>query len=143
MAVEVQTLAGAAQFTGLPGAGLFDFSRYDNIPRTTRVVLTTLGYSELFVAAPLTTTLEFRAVRPGGTPTEFIILAIATPATMVTVDGNLLMRGCGIVVPREAGNGGAHWQVTIATTLKLETASATVDHVLCPYTDTDVRDSQQ
>lgn len=141
--VECQTLADATQFDGLTvTTGLFRFTRWQEIPRTTRVVLTALSYVELDDGVPLTTNVQFWAVKPGGLATEKMPLGDGTAAGgLLDINGDARLRLCGIVLPREPGDGGIIWDVQVLTQNKTETATACLDFVLCPYPDTNERDS--
>jgi hypothetical protein len=144
MAVEVLTIAGAGQFTGLAGAGLFTFTRYNKIPRTTRVGPITLGYTEI-VDDPITTNIRVFAVRPGGVPTAKVLLGSGLFANglLDLVDGNAYLKLCGLILPREPGNNGQHWSIQVVSDGKANTGSFTLDHVMCPGPDTDPSDSAQ
>lgn len=138
MPVECETITGSDQFTGVAGAGLFDFDQYTRIPRTTRVVLTSIAYTELRQGDDLTTNVTVHAVRPGGLPTERMILGrgLASETLLDPITGNAELRLCGIVLPREPGDNGQFWQIEVVTVDKTETGSACVDHILSPYPDT-------
>lgn len=139
-----QTLAGVAQFTGLAAAGLFTFSEYNRIPRTSRVVLTILSYTEIPAGPALTTNVQFWAFRPGGTPTEKVALGDATAAgDLLDANGEARLRLCGIPLPREPGDAGAFWEVRAFTQNKSDDATVCVDFVLSPFPDTSERDSNE
>ena len=142
--VSCQTRADADQFDGLtPTTGFFSFANLQGLPRTTRAVLTSLSYVEDTAGPALTTTVQFWAVRPGGTPTERIPLGDGDAATgLLNANGNARLKLCGIVLPREPGEDGEHWNVMAITQNKTQTGTVCVDFVLCPYPDTGDHDSR-
>lgn len=144
MSVEVLTLAGATQFTGAAGSGLFTFTRFNNIARTTRVSIIALGYTEL-VDEAITTNLRVFMRRPGGVPTAKVLLGqgLFEFGLLDPVDGNAYAKFCGVMLPREPGNGGAHWEIAVVSDGKVNTGSFIIDFVLCPAPDTDPSDSSQ
>jgi hypothetical protein len=133
---------GADQFNGTAAAGLFLFSSFDVIPRTTRVVLTALSYhTGSNGGAP--GDITFFAVRPAVT-FQRILLGRALSAEIIgpSTEGNVTF--CGKVLPRDppgGGSNGAHWEVQAFTQGKNVTAVVCVDFVLEPFPDTDERDS--
>lgn len=144
MAVEVLTLAGATEFNGTAGQGLFTFTRYNRIARTTRVSILTIAYTEI-VDAPITTNIRVFASRPGGAPTERILLGagLYEHGLLDPVNGNAYLKLCGIILPREPKNFGEHWQIEVLSDGKQNDGSLTIDHVMCPAPDTDPEDSAQ
>lgn len=137
MPVDCQTRAGAAQFTGAAGAGQWTFTSYDALPRTTRVVLSVLGYHA--AAGGSVGDIAFYAVRPGGAATERVLLGRATAAQMTGpgTEGNATF--CGKILPREPG-GGVFWQVIAVGSGKDVDASACLDFLVQPYPDTSPED---
>lgn len=142
--VSRQTLAAAVQFDGVGvGTGLFTFANLGLIARTTRVVLTSLSYVEIEGPPfPVATNVQFWAVRPGGIPTERMPLGDGESAVaLLNVLGDARMRLCGIILPREPGDDGLHWNVEAITQNKTQTATVCVDFVLCPYPESHERGS--
>lgn len=136
MAAATQTRTAANQFSGtVAGQGLFSFSTFDAIPRTTRVVVSLASYAAAAGGVPATE-VEFWFRRAGGVvPTERVLLGrfdqlqIEDPS-----DGSGDVTICGKVVPRDAD--GSHWELQVITTGKTVTATATVDTLLQPFPDT-------
>lgn len=146
MATEFLTLAGATQFTGLAGAGLVDFStRYSALPRSTRIVINSVTYTEVESGQALTTTVRAQLTRPGGGPTEYAILGngLASAALLSPINGNAEMRLCGIALFRQPDRLGLFWNLQVFTVDKTEDATVAVDYVVCPFPETNARDSQQ
>ena len=152
MPASCQTLVDAVQFDGLTvGTGRFDFEDLNGIPRSTRVVITSIGYttdSPLSGGSPGDVIVY--AVRDTLSPpvqSERIILGTAEAGDMITLDARGAAKFCGIVLPRDppAGSGGGdngrNWRIEVLTDGKEETASVCVDYVLQPFPDTDDRDS--
>lgn len=145
-----QTIQDAGQFQGDALGGLWGFSDWNNIPRTSRLVILSISYYE--PAAPVGLTVNIWASRPGGLPTERMPIAygLADPAqggkliNPITNAGEL--RACGITLPRDLpsglGDGGQHWQIHLQTTGKAQTATACCDWAICPYPDTTPEDSR-
>ena len=99
MAIDCQTRNGADQFTGAANEGRWDFSAYNFLPRTTRIVLTLMSYS---VAGADVGEITFFAIRPGGLATDKVLLGRAT-ATQMTgpgTEGDGLCRLHRATVPR-------------------------------------------
>ena len=144
MPVITSTLPGANQFSPVPGIGLFEFTQFNRVARTTRISILTLGYTEL-VDDPITTNLRVFAVRPGGAPTERVILGqgLYQHGLLDPVDGNAYAKFCGLILPREPGNGGQHWSIEVVSSGKANTGTFTLDYVICPNPDTDPSDSAQ
>jgi len=145
-----QTVAdGDGEFDGTAGRGLFDFSFLNGIPRTTRVVLTSLAYSSGDLSGSTAGSVSIVAQKPGGTLSERILLGSAIPAS--TLDPTLRtenVKFCGVVLPRDppdvGGFGspnGAHWIVEGYTRDKEAEGTICIDYVLEPFPDTDERDS--
>lgn len=152
MPASCQTLVDAVQFDGLTvGTGRFDFDQLNGIPRSTRVVITSIGYttiSPLSGGSPgdLIVYAVRHTIAPPVNP-ERIILGSAEAVEMLTLDARGAAKFCGIVLPRDApvgsvgGDNGRHWRIEVLTEGKEETASVCVDYVLQPFPDTDERDS--
>lgn len=139
MPTVIQTVAGAGQFTGLAGAGLFTFATLDRIPRTTRVVLSEVAIHAAIGAPPLTR-VDFYLVRPAGPATARILLGRGLAPAIVGPDGDADYRVCGVPLPRDPGNNGPHWELVVTTVGKTVTATVSVDWVLVPYVDSNQAD---
>lgn len=150
VSLRCQTLEAATQFDGTAAKGFWDFSDWDHIPRTTRIVLLSISYHEPN-PVDIALTVNIWLSRPGGLATERMPLefGLADPAK-----GNLLnpitaageLRACGITLPRDLppdiSDPGQHWQLHLETADKVNDATACCDWMLCPFPDTDARDSR-
>ncbi len=125
-----QTVAGAAEFTGLAGAGLFSFASLDNLPDATRVVLTAVAYATAVGDAG---DVSIIVRRVGGTATERMLLGRGLEADITGPAGDADFKIDGQVIPREAD--GAHWELVVTTDGKQITGSVCIDYVLAPYAD--------
>lgn len=147
MASETQSLVGAVQYTGLAAAGLFVFStRFSNLPRSTRIVINGVSYTELQAGPVLTTDVWARFVRPpGNIPTAYAAIGrgLAAENLLSPIDGAAELFLCGRPLPRNPGVGGAFWDLLVFTQNKSQTATVMVDYLICPFNETDPRDSQQ
>lgn len=141
MPVECQTVAGAAQFTGAAAAGLWVFTRFNSVPRSTRIVVTSASYTCDAGAGNPGTEIAFYVVRPGGVATERMLLGRGTTATFLSPAGNAEVRLCGIVLPREPGESGQHWEIQAVGEGKDQDGTCCVDYLICPYPETDLRDA--
>ena len=142
--VEIQTIAVAAdQFTGLAGAGLFEFSEWDAAPLSTRIVLSAVAYASDDGGGAVSGNVEFYLRPPagGGGGSERILLGRGLQADITGPDGRGDFSVCGKAVPRLAD--GRHWQLHAVTVGKDAVASVIVDWVLMPFPDTSDRDSSQ
>jgi len=128
--VETQTVLAAAQFDGTVGAGLFSFSRFDGMPLTTRVMLTTIAYAKS--AAPAETVVAWLR-RPGGLPTERIIVLNGTTLGIANAQGGTDIAALPVVVPREPN--GQNWELVVNTQSKNADATVSVDFVLQLHPD--------
>ena len=145
MPITCQKRDGGDQFDGTTDAGLFDFSQYDRIPRTTRVTLTCLSYHTDEGGTP--GDITFFAVRPSD-PDERVLLGRAVNNEIIgpSDEGNVTF--CGKVLPRDpapggiGGQNGPHWQVQAFTEGKDVDGWVCVDFVLQPFPDTDELDSE-
>lgn len=125
-----QTVAGVGQFTGLAGAGLFEFSFLDNIPRTSRVVLHIVAYHAEAGGNP-GTLFEALYVRPAGAPTQQILLGRTLAAQILGPAGDGDVRYCGTVVPRDRS--GQNWELVCRSTGKTVDATVSVDYTIESY----------
>lgn len=146
MPTEILTLAGATQFAGTAGFGFFQFStRFSRLPRTTRVVINSVSYSEVFDGVALTTNVQVRLVRPGSVPSAYAIVGrgLAGESLISPITQNAELRLCGLALFRDAGDVGPFWDLEVLTVNKTEDATVAVDYVVCPFPETNPRDSQQ
>lgn len=140
------TIAGAAQFTGFPGAGLFSFLAFDRLPRTTRIQILNVSYAADPGGNP-GTLFEAFAVRVGIVPTERMLIGRATTTQIVGPAGDGDVRFCGIALPRDdpdpfPGIGlGAFWNIVVRSQGKDVDATVCIDYVVAPYPDTTPEDS--
>lgn len=108
------------------------------------MVLTILSYHTAAGGTP--GSVAFFAVRPGGNPTEQILLGRGVSPDIVGPgdEGNVTF--CGKVLPRDRPPApaleGAQWEVRVFTEDKDVDATVCVDWVLEPFPDTDERDSE-
>lgn len=137
--VQTQTIAAAAtQFDGLTAAtGLFNFSKWDNQPKSTRVVLSAVSYGS--DAGGASGIIEFYLRPVGGGTSVRILLGRGLVADITGPDGRGDFSVCGKVLPRNAD--GTNWQLHAVTTGKATSASVVVDWVISPFPDTSGRDS--
>lgn len=150
-ATLVQTVSGASQFTGLTAAGLFLFSGFDALPRTTGVLIHTLSYQEHTIGPALTTNVQFWAFKPGGAPTERVTLGDATAAgALIDVNGEARLKLCGHVLERNPGkhdpadlDKAKFWQVRVFTQNKTIDATVTLTYTLCDFNESDLRGSTE
>lgn len=146
MPTEILTLAGVTQFTGLAGAGLFDFStRFSDLPRSTRIVINAVTYTEVQSGPALTTTFRAQLTRPLGATTEYAIIGngLASDGLLSPINANAELRLCGLLLFRDPDDAGPFWDLQVFTVDKSEDATVAVDYVICPFPETDPRDSQQ
>lgn len=125
-----QAVAGAGQFTGLVGAGLFAFGSHDALPLTTRVVFTVVAYATVVGDAG---DVSVYMVRPGGSTTERILLGRGLQADITGPDGDADFKLDGQVLPRDSA--GQNWELRVTTTGKGVTGTVCIDYVLAPYAD--------
>ncbi len=138
MPVVTQSVAGAGQFTGLAGAGLFVFVQFDAMPRTTRVAV----HSAAVAIDGMVTTARIFYRRPAANPEDRILLASGNTASMIDPADPAFgadLSVCGRVVPRELD--GSHWELVVVTTGKDGDGTATIDFTLQPYPDTTPSDA--
>lgn len=141
MPIDCQLADAATQFDGTAGKGLWVFTSFRNLPRTTRIVLTALSYHTAAAGTP--GNITFFAVRAGGDPLERLILGRALSADIVGpgTEGNVTF--CGRVLPRQppsAIDGNEFWQVIAISENRDVAASVCLDFVLEPFPDTSPSD---
>ena len=119
MPTIVQTVAGAAEFTGLAGAGFENFDPASAYPETYRAVIKSIS----FFTTVAVTTLVIRLEISGGAPAT----AVQQFVSESSVTDKLFSCGQdGIVVPRNAGTGPS-WEITCVTTGKTVDGTFVVD----------------
>lgn len=146
MPTEILTLAGATQFTGLAAAGLFVFSsRFSALARSTRIVINSVAYTEVQAGPALTTTVRAQITKPGGPASAYAIVGngLASETLLSPINGNAELRLCGLALFRDPGDRGLFWDLQVFTVGKSQPATVSVDYVICPFPETDPRDSQK
>ena len=146
MPTETQTVAGASVFDGTTLGGFFSFAgRFSHLPRTARIVINSVTYTEINVGPALTTTVRAQITRSGGAATEYAILGngLASETLISPINQNAELRLCGIVLFRDPGDNGLFWDLQVFTQNKTQTASVSVDYLISPFAETDPRDSQK
>lgn len=124
-----QTVAGAAQFTGLPGAGLFIFTEFDNLPDSARIVATVSYATDVGASGDIT--LMFVPIA-GNASNRFLVgRGLQANITGPAGDADFVVRKC--VVPRDAGQ--RHYQLLATTINKAITGSVNVDFVYEQFPD--------
>lgn len=123
-ATSTQTVAGAGQFTGIAGAGLFSFDKYDNLPGTERIACSRIAYHAVSGGNP-GTSVYFAWTNPDD-PNGFILAGRALNASIVAPDGSGDFVVCGGLVPRNAN--GHHWALRAYTAGKDVDGSVTIDY---------------
>lgn len=139
MPMIFQTLAGAVDFAGGVGSGLFTFDQFQNIPRTSRIALATLGYKS--EVGDATTEVSFYATFVGAAPSERILLARGVAPTIVAPDTSVEVTFCGRVLPRTHASTGEQWRILAFTTGKSVTGTMFVDYIVTPFPNTNPADS--
>lgn len=145
MPTETQTLAGASQYDGTPVGGFFGFgTRFSGLPRSTRIVINSVTYTEVQAGPALTTTVRVQITRSFGGPTAYAIVGngLASDGLLSPINGNAELKLCGLALFRDPGDRGLFWDLQVFTVNKTETATVAVDYVICPFPETDPRDSQ-
>ncbi len=144
MPTEVQTLPGGTNFTGIVGAGLFNFStRFSNLSRSTRIVINSVAYTEIKTAFDIQTNVRVQITRPGGGATEYAIVGNGIAAeNLIALNDAAELRLCGLALYREPGDGGLFWDLQVFSEMKLHVGTVSVDYLICPFPETDERDSQ-
>ncbi len=151
MAIQVLTLAGAAQFGAFAGTGLFSLADFNGIPRTTRLV-GRFTYTEIPVAPfplPVTTNIWFFAQRVVAPPVVFLLGRGQFQHGLIDqVDGNGYLKLCFDAIPREpadappGGGRGDFWNLFAFSEGKQNDGTVTLDLDTCPSPDTSREDSQ-
>lgn len=144
--IVCQQVDGTAQFDGAVGQGQWLFSQYNNLPRSTGITIALMSYIEDGTGPPpLTVAVAFYAVAPAAPNALHRIplgLGDAKKGELLNiVTGNAEAKFCGLLLPREPGDGGAFWSIICLTKEKAHDARACVEWVTCPLPETDGRDS--
>ena len=121
MSTEVQTVAGAGQFTGLPGAGQFAWARLDRMARTAQVCVARIAYRQ---QAGNLNYIRGLYIFPGTSITLFHLTGsqIADP-----LGGFSLNIGGGLVPRQRFGSPGVNWVLIVVTDGKNEDGDVIVD----------------
>ena len=146
MPTEILTLPGATQFTGLAGAGLFVFStRFSALARSTRIVINSVTYTEVHGGLALSTTFRAQITQPGGVASAYAILGngLASDGLISPINNSAELKLCGVALFRDPGDQGLFWDLQVFTVDKSQDATVAVDYVICPFPETDPRDSQK
>jgi hypothetical protein len=130
----VQTLAGAAQFDGTAGAGLFDFSELDLPVAQGDIcpVLTAISYDcQNAESIPISCFLR-PSSEANNTTVRRVIFEAAAGLTLPTAPG-FAYDGCRVFVPRSIVPGGFDpWVLVVMTTTKTAEASVTLSFTQGP-----------
>ncbi len=137
MPTITQTVAGAAQFTGLAGAGLFSFAQFDLLPSTSRVQLDRCAYHGA-TGGNAGSRVDFKFVRPGGLPTDVILLGRGVAPSITGPDSDADFSACGGLVPRDRN--GVHWDLVVTSSGKTVAATVTIDYLPLPYPSSSAED---
>lgn len=132
MPTITQTVAGAGQFTGGAGAGLFSFAGFNNLPPNSRVIIHTAAYHADSGGNP-GTEVTFYFVRPTGSATERILLGRALAAAILGPAGDGDVRFCGCPLPRDRV--GVNWNLVATSAGKTVDATVSVDYTVQHYTE--------
>lgn len=125
-----QTVAGAAEFTGLAGAGLFQWDQLNSVDMEHRVCVTRVSYATAVGNAGDVLAVF---VRPGGLPTERSLVGSATQAQITTPGGTGDVTFSPGILPRDGS--GAHWQLVVTTDGKAVDGTVTVDWTMARVPD--------
>ena len=137
--VFTQTILGGAQFDGLTFAtGIFDFEKWSNIARSTRIVLSSIAYAAEAGGASGDVTFYLRSTAPTAI-TQRILLGRGEQTAMTAPDGRADFSVCGKILPRD--NDGTQWFLEVVTTNKAVNASVVVDVLVQPFPDSTTNDS--
>lgn len=118
MIIDIQTVAGAAQFTGAVGAGLVTWiTGYGFLTKGPNLTAGILGYSYDAGGVAHTGTLVLR--RPGGAATERVVMEDRTNITNFAE----ICSGDGLIVPRSRTQ---IWELAFVTVAKAATGTLTV-----------------
>jgi len=142
----------AGEFDVTSGRGLFDFSAFDNLPRTSRIVLVSVSYSERIAFAGPTPggffvyLIPFQGAIPTPPETQRILLGNVTPADALGPAAENLanVTFCGRPLPRSdpsSGREGRQWLVQCFSPEKSGEATVCVDYLIQPYPDTSERET--
>jgi hypothetical protein len=106
-------------------------------------VIGLIGYHEPAGGISPTVKVLVYAVLTGGNPEDRVLIgtAEASETLLNPITGDADMRLCGIELPRERGDGGQFWDITLETTSKSQTATATVQYRITPGPETSTHDS--
>ena len=127
-----QTVAGAGQFTGTAGAGLFAFSDQNNLaPLSSRIVLTSIAYAT-DVGVPGDIKFFIRPVAAAASVR--MLLGSALSADITDLDGAGDFKINGVVLPRTDGTF-AHWVLIAQTVEKAVTGTVSIDYVIQNFPD--------
>jgi len=137
MPAVTQTVAGAAQFTGLVGAGLFSFAKFDLLPITSRVSLLRCAYHSA-TGGNGGTRIDFYFKDPTGVATAIVLLGRGLAPTIPGPSGDADFTICGGAVPRNKD--GTHWDLFCISAGKTVDATWTVDYEPGPHPHTSERD---
>lgn len=149
MPTEIQTVLGATSFNETAGRGLFEFAnRYSHLPRSTRIVINSLAYTEIADGmGPPTAVAEFVDFQmkstTGGATTSAHLGTGTQPAMINLVLEGAQVRLCGLLLYRDPGDKGLFWNILVDSIMKQQTATVMVDYTICPFPETDDRDSQR
>ena len=138
-----QILDNATQFDGSPGRGLFSFAAYNKLPRTTRVQISRISYATDGAPGANPGDIDFYLTRPGGDPLERMLIGRFTQAEITGPNNDGDVTICGVIVPRDPGDQGQHWQLQAFSTGRDVSGAVCVDVFLQPLPDTSMEDSQQ
>lgn len=140
--VFTQTIAVAGdQFDGLTfTTGIFPFEKWNEIKRSTRIVLVSVAYAAEAGGASGDVTFYLRSTAAGPS-TRRILLGRGAQADITAPDGRADFSVCGKVLPRDSD--GEQWFLEAVTVGKNTAASVVVDVVLQPFPDTTDRDSDE
>lgn len=131
------TLAGANQFAGGIGTGLFTWPT-SRLPRTTRINLISIAYHG--AVGDTCDRLDFVLIDPAGPATARMLIGRGVAPVIVGPDNDVDFTICGRPVPRNAD--GTHWTLAIFSFNKSQDATVTVDYSLIPMPDTDPGDGR-
>jgi hypothetical protein len=136
MATRKQTVAGAGQFTGSPGAGLFALGHYNQIPLTTRICALRLSYHAAAGGAPGDeVSFYFRDPDLG----DLILIGRALAVSITGPDGSgdyVVSPG---VVPRDFS--GTNWDIVCFSVGKTVDAYVILDYQVIPFAHVSREDS--
>lgn len=136
MPTLTQTVAGAGQFTGVAGAGLFSFSFISQIPLTSQIAVSRIGYHAV-AGGNVGTEVSFFWENPqDGT---LMLAGRALNSVIVAPDTSGDYVVCGGLVPRTFS--GTLWQLKCYSSGKTVNATITVDFRVVPMPNSNATDS--